>query len=253
MNKIISYYIIGQFGDLWQDIYKHQMNLLIKSNLYDKLDYIDICVAGHETLPFTPNKINNLYYLGYKEEEKPFNRKKYSADKHIFRNMWCFSQLYDNYKILNFGALGLDKESIYYENKSSWREYLENINIGYWQECLELLNYYDCVGTDINPMAIYDNGKIMYSAPHYQGGFWWANSNYIKKLNWKFFHRPVEEQEFLGELWIGTGNPKMYSFHNSNLNIYLDKMTPDYNSIINNTRNHIKELKYLNAHKDFYG
>jgi len=238
MNKIAAFYLIGQFGDNWKELYNHQINLLEKNGLYNNLEFIDIYVIGKEPLPSIRDKFNNVTYLGYLEEEIPSNKKLYRADKTIFKNIWSFSKLYQDYKILFYHALGVSSP------KNSWRTYLENINIGYWKECVELLNYYECVGTEYVPLASYKNHTIEFPAPHYQGGFWWANANYIKRLDPFYFHAPVEIQQFLGELWIGTGSPKAYSFYNTGLekNLSLIDVDYPYTDILFNARKHLKQL-----------
>lgn len=239
MKKIAVFYMIGQFGDKWKEIYDYQINLLIKNNLYEHIQFIDVYVIGKEQLPFTLEKFNNITYLGYQEEEIPSNKKLYRGDKIIFKNIWLFSKLYSNYKILFYHALGVSSP------KNLWRTYLENINIGYWKECVELLDYYDCVGTELVSLASYKNNTIEFPAPHYQGGFWWANTSYLQRLDPFYFHSPIEIQQFLGELWIGTGSPKAYSFYNTNLlnQLSLTSFSPPYSEILYDTRKHLEDLK----------
>lgn len=231
--------MIGQFGDNWKELYSHQINLIVNSNLYQHTQFIDVYAIGKENLPFILDKFNNITYLGYQEEEIPSNKKLYRGDKTIFKNIWSFSKLYQDYKILFYHALGVSSP------KNQWRDYLEKINIEYWKECIDLLDYYDCVGTELVPLASYKNHTIEFLSPHFQGGIWWANSKYLEKLDPFYFHQPVEIQQFLGELWIGTGNPKAYSFYNTGLLKHLSTtdLTIPYTDILYNARVHLKDLK----------
>ena len=86
MNKIAVFYLIGQIGNNWKEIYNHQINLLEKCGLYNNIEFIDVYVVGKEQLPSVRDKFNNVTYLGYLEEEIPSNKKLYRADKTIFKN-----------------------------------------------------------------------------------------------------------------------------------------------------------------------
>lgn len=103
---------------------------------------------------------------------------------------------------------------------TDWRNLLAYFNITRWKDCVEKLNEgYETVGANWRTWPYV----------HYSGNFWWAKSSYIKRLpkltypsqnnfvsqfnfgidSWAYGYR--HDAEF----WIGLGEPKHYSFHNS--------------------------------------
>jgi|DEB19_MinimDraft_3_1074340.scaffolds.fasta_scaffold01007_4 hypothetical protein len=255
MTKLAVFYMIGQFGNpRWkEDFFDDQMNLLKTSGLYDNIEHIDIFVKSNTntkdmsyiSMSDLPGKTNNLTYLGDLEEETPHNRKMYRAYNQIMQRMWLFSQANPDYKLLFFHSLGLShNDPIIIERKYKWRKYMETLVVNNWRQSVDLLNFYDCVGTEYIQTATFDGGRIQFTAPHYQGYFWWANANYIAKLNPLYFYQTVEWQPYLCELWIGSGNPKAYNYYNSWLNQYFhDNLNPPFQEIIMNTERHLMELK----------
>lgn len=245
MSKIAIFYMIGQYGEQWEsDFYNDQINLLHNSGLYDKTQLIEVYVKGRTPLQNIPEKFNNITYIGELEEETPINKKLYRTYNYIQQRMWNFSQCNPDYKILFFHSLGVSHGNpTIYKNKYAWRKYLETLLIGNWKECLELLDYYDCVGTEYVPLGSYTNQTNVIYAPHYQGFFWWANSNYIKKLDPNYMYQDVVWQPWLCELWIGSGNPRAYSFFNSGMNHYEQEIHPPYDSILSICRTHLNRLK----------
>jgi hypothetical protein len=89
-----------------------------------------------------------------------------------------------------------------------------------WEKCVELLEQYDCVGTDWTTRHPNDNSVV---DPHYSGNFWWANSSYISRLDPNY----LNERRHNSEYWIGTGNPKYFNFFSSNRNKYLFPVLPE--------------------------
>jgi hypothetical protein len=245
MDKIAIFYMIGQYGDQWKEKFYHpQMNLIKESGLWDHIQFIDIFVKGNEIIDNVTTKCNNITYMGELEEERPTNKKLYRAYNFIQHRMWSFSKANPDYKVLFFHSLGVSHQnSEYFNNKLKWREYMETLLIKNWKKSVELLDFYDCVGTEYIPYATYSNETIQFYAPHYQGFFWWANTSYLSKLDPTYFYKNVEWQPFLCELWIGSGNPKAYNYYNSWLNHYIHEINPPYKEILDKTDKHLIELK----------
>jgi hypothetical protein len=96
---------------------------------------------------------------------------------------------------------------------------MEYIVIDKFESCIEKLKINDVCG------CFWDS-----AVPHFSGNFWWANSKYINKLEninvWcgkNFLGLP---NRFRHELWIGSGDPKAYSFVPlPNESLYLSKNT----------------------------
>ena len=238
--------MIGQYGNNWKALYNEQIDCLKNSGLYDNVEFIDLFVKGMDPIPFQelPNKVNNVTYLGELEEERPTNRKLYRAYNQILQRMWAFSNANPEYKVLFFHSIGVSHGDTDIGRRTrQFRKYFETCLIDYWKDCVDILNHYDCVGTEYIPNATFRDGTIEFHAPHYQGFFWWANASYLKKLDPCYFYQDVLWQPYLCELWIGSGNPNAYNFHNTWRNRYYNELEPiPYEEIIQSTRNHIKEL-----------
>lgn len=248
MEKIAIFYLIGQFGDEenWKSMYNEQLTYLKESGLYDEAQFIDIFVKGLIPIPQKelPEKVNNVTYLGDLEEERQTNKKLYRAYNQIMQRIWVFSQANPDYKVLFFHSLGVSRANSEIGMRTEkFRKYYETCLIGYWRDCVNLLNNYDCVGVEYTEHATFLNETLTVYAPHYEGFFWWATADYLKKLNPCYFYQDIIWQPYLCELWIGSGKPKAYCLHKTWKNRYYDELEPiPYEKIIQNARNHINEL-----------
>jgi hypothetical protein len=70
---------------------------------------------------------------------------------------------------------------------------------------------YDTCGVQLSDKATYntENGPLVVECTYYDGNFWWANAEYIKRLDPKFLYR--SDTPWLrgkSELWIGSGEPR---------------------------------------------
>lgn len=243
MKKIAIFYMIGQFGEPenWMSMYNDQINALKESGLYDKAELIELFVKGQSpiSLESISDKLNNITYFGDLEEDRPTNKKLYRAYVQIMQRIWAFSYANPEYKILFFHSLGVSRSnSDIYDRSAQFRKYFEKILIHHWKDCVDILDHYDCAGVEYIPIASFKDEQIEFHAPHYQGFFWWANANYLRRLNPSYFYQDVEWQPYLCELWIGSGNPNAYCFYNTWKNRYFHNIGHvPYDEIIQNTRN----------------
>lgn len=134
-----------------------------------------------------------------------------------------------------FAALYIHHKGIRYIDNPAcrdWRHYMEHFNVTKWRDCVEKLEEgYDTVGVDWKETP----GK------HYSGNFWWARSDYVKKLpQWS---RPREngftkqfpdiseeiaDYRMECEFWLGLGDPKAYEIHKTpDRNPYLVRYPPE--------------------------
>jgi len=245
MNKIAIFYMIGQYNDRWiEDFYYDQMSYIQQIGLYDACEFIDVFVKGRNPLPQLGDKFNNVTYLGDLEEDRIHNKKQYRAYNHIQQRMWLFANANPDYKVLFFHSFGISHtDPSRKQYRYAWRKYMEKLVLGEWQDCLRLLTYYDCVGTDWLETAWYKEETVGIRAPHYQGFFWWANASYLKTLDPLFCYQPIELQQYLCEQWIGSGNPKAFNFYKSRGNPYLYEVNPPFDEIIAQTKQHLLDLK----------
>lgn len=78
-------------------------------------------------------------------------------------------------------------------NVEAWVRYLDLWTISHWKECVKALETHDCAAGFF----------IDHPLPHYQGNFWWANSDYLKNLITLDKENIVPLER--GEFWICTG------------------------------------------------
>jgi len=226
-HKIAVFYNIGQSdNDSWWEgeFYLKQINRLKNSGLYDHIDFIDIFVHGDDLLPFYPDKTRNIVY----------NKSANFFNLHIYE----FCKQNPEYKVFQFHSLGVSwQNSFHEESKQAFRDYLEFFNIDQWELCVKALNTFDCAGIDLVPNAVYYNeaGEISenFSAPHYQGGFWWARADYVSQLDPTYLDQDVRYKRYLNELWLFTKHPHYFNFYSSFVNHYLEVIRVDYESILN--------------------
>ena len=83
----------------------------------------------------------------------------------------------------------------------AWRRNMTAVTVGQWHECVTKLEKgYDLAGCFWIP-----GGFAGHRIPvlHFQGNFWWARTNYLKRLPACWMKTRHD-----AEAWVGSGNPK---------------------------------------------
>jgi hypothetical protein len=83
------------------------------------------------------------------------------------------------------------------KNVDAWVRYLDLYVINKWEECVDSLKENDAAG-----------GFYVEDPKHFQGNFWWVNSDYLKNLP-KITNENVSEYN-RGEFWILSQTDKVY-------------------------------------------
>ena len=202
----------------WEEIFEEQIDLLIKSELYDNLKSSSI----HLFYYGDNDQIDKLFYLVNKHDKK--NKISLHHIKNNFfefptiQSLYNFAQENDSY-ILYFHFKGVWSTLDSGKNADaikSWRKCLEYFTIEKWHNCLKKLDEgYEVVG------ALYNYNKIH---PLFSGNFWWSKSEYIKKL--KYPNYDPSMNPYLGtpeddgtwtrvecEKWINTIPNNFYNFY----------------------------------------
>lgn len=217
MDKLAIFLHIYQKNE-WIDILQDQVHYIINSGLYDAVDYIHLGINGEYDIQHNLPKISSI---------------KKNINLHLEADTLCdlkdFCVANPTYKVLYLHLKGCShtSNSPYYDNIRSWRKYMEYFVIENWKKCVELLDTHDTVGTEWWDTAYISQRWI--SAPHYSGNFWWANANYVSKLDKNFLFEESEWQRWLGEFWIGSASPNYYNFltlSTEERNNYVDKIEP---------------------------
>lgn len=84
------------------------------------------------------------------------------------------------------------------ENQHSWRQTMTYYNVLQWRTMLSELQHHDLAGIWWIP-------KEVHPAPHFQGNFWWANTNYLLTLP-----EIENSNRWQAELWVGQQQPNIY-------------------------------------------
>jgi hypothetical protein len=208
MEKIGIFYHLWQ-GPTWETMFNDQMSILFDSGLLDAAEFVHVGINGEKEPIFKSEKIQ--YH---------FNQNPYREETDTMVSLLNFARKNNGYKLLYFHTKGLSfalrpmppaepfGNAIQYVYH--WRKMMEYYAVFQWEDCIKILNKYDAVG----PLFRLD------PRPHYSGGFWWANSEYIDTLN----HSLLESfNRFDKEFWIGSGSGAYANLHESGVNHYYQE------------------------------
>lgn len=200
--KIAIFYHTFQSG-MSAFIYQQQIHRLYSSGLIEAADYIHIGVNGDQEMFNAPEKAKIVYNTNWKEETETL----VSLKEFAYQN--------PDYKILYFHMKGASKETLV---ANAWRLMMEYFVIDKWKECIEYLNDYDVVGSNLKYTGptTWSDGTITTeraNIPHFVGNFWWTNAYYIQTLNDEYLNSNYRLDR---ETWIGTGHGDMKSLYQPN-------------------------------------
>lgn len=226
-DKIAIFYHIYQ-SNHWVQLFEKQIIALQQSGVYDAASHIHFGINGDQPLPFDLIKVNSIKRNARTDSE---------ADTLL--DLFKFAVKNPDYKILYLHTKGTgwgdekiknDRhyevlKNVLYKNLDLWASYMSYFNIKRWRECVDLLDDYDCAGTEWSKEANIQNQKL--AVPHYAGNFWWANASYIAQLDPGFLYKNVEWKRHQPEFWLGTNNPNYYNYYYSGKNLYLDEILPE--------------------------
>jgi len=131
--KIAIFYHIGQIG-LGAFIYQQQIHRLYTSGLIQNADYIHFGVNGDKELFNIPDKVVVQKNENWKEETE------------TLMSLRDFCKENSSHKVLYLHTKGISQQSL---NGESWRLMMEYFVIDKWKECVEQLNEYDAVGSNL--------------------------------------------------------------------------------------------------------
>ena len=192
-------------------IYQQQLHRLYTSGLIEAADYIHFGVNGDNELFNVPDKVVVVQNKNWKEETE------------TLISLRDFCNLNPDYKVLYFHTKGVSKGTL---TVNAWRLMMEYFVIDKWRECVEKLNEYDCVGSNLSPVGetLWSNGTItkpVEGSYNFTGTFWWANAKHIQTLNDDLLYSDYRIDR---ELWIGSNpnsNPTTL-YQPEECNLYMD-------------------------------
>ena len=208
--KIAIFYHIAQMG-MSAFIYQQQLHRLYTSGLIEAADYIHFGVNGDNELFNVPDKVVVVQNKNWKEETE------------TLISLRDFCNRNPDYKVLYFHTKGVSKGTL---TVNAWRLMMEYFVIDKWRECVEKLNEYDCVGSNLSPVGetLWSNGTItkpVEGSYNFTGTFWWANAKHIQTLNDDLLYSDYRIDR---ELWIGSNpnsNPTTL-YQPEECNLYMD-------------------------------
>jgi hypothetical protein len=127
-------------------------------------------------------------------------------------------------KSSNCYVLYLHTKGISYSNEdekiNDWINYMLYFLVTQYKLCISVLdNSYDTVGCNYSNDLDKECFKYThpFPPPHYNGNFWWANTNYLRRLP----SLPMDQIERNApEFWLFKNNPSFFNLHSSNVNHY---------------------------------
>lgn len=207
----------------WQGVFAEMLGKMHDSGMLDAINEMNFCVNGvlaNLEIPMLrlvdadPEKFKIVHVNGdaAKWEYPTINRLKDDADAED-----------ENHYIGYAHLKALSRPDIRDQKGVDWRHYLTYWTIERWEDNIAKLDEgYELVGVNwaYGPWA------------HMSGNFWWANSNYIRrlpKLQDPATIKPGTVSELLkpnivldsgnirfeAEAWSGQGNPKVFELHRS--------------------------------------
>jgi len=195
MANIAIFYHLYQHGD-WRSFFNEQSSLLNDSGLVDECRFVHVGVNG-EDIPESDGKFR------FAKNTEPLNEETPTL---LSLRDFCASN--PGWKVLYMHTKGITQPM---QSTHDWRKIMEYYCIERWQECVEKLNEHDAVG------CLYMDHCYYGYFPHFSGNFWWANSDYINKLDDSYLNSGIRQNR---EFWIGSGGGSLYSFHTTGLNHY---------------------------------
>lgn len=205
-RRIFGYYHVCAING-YEKVVEEQIADLINSGLYRAAEKIYVTVCGEHTdkacVLFSGLKKFELCIIDDDRYEFP-SIELLQSDCDSDEKMWIFY-------IHTKGVSYLDGRGDY------WRQFMMYFNVEKWKDCIQKLrDGHETVGIKLL------EAKSHYPK-HYSGNFWWATSEYIKRL--PKVSELNQQDRFQAEFWICSGSPNAASLCQLNID-YENK--PNY-------------------------
>ena len=218
MKKIIVVYHAYMTGNKYMAMIIEQVRRVLDAQIYGASSKIYIGVVQAEDM--SPKNgsdwIRSVFSFTSgsapdRTDHKRLQVEIYNDNKEEARTLqWIKEYSKDNPGdyVLYFHTKGITH---YTEATESWRRYMEYFVIDRWRDCIQKLDEgFDACGVLWNRDTVYGD------YPHFSGGMWWANTDYINTLDHDML---TMEWRYGREFWIGSNpNAKVFEFHNSRMN-----------------------------------
>lgn len=191
-RRIFGYYHVCAING-YEKVVKEQLEELINSGLYRAAERINVLIAGEHC-----KKSAKLFLAYGKFQITTIRDDRYEFptlemlqhDCQTDESMWVFY-------IHTKGVSYLDGRGDY------WRHYMMYYNVTRWRDCVQKLkDGHETCGVKL----LEANSRY---PKHYSGNFWWATSEYIKRL--PKVSELNQGDRFQAEFWICSGSPNAAS------------------------------------------
>ena len=212
-------YYLSEHPDVRNAVPKPFSNGLEHYLKYGKNEGRKAKIGMEDYIDFLSNYVDIIYYDSDLKKAEKFTLLKL----HRFANLVSNSKFW---YIHTKGASRPNEKNVYY-----WRKYMEYFVVEKYRDCVAALDEYEACGTDWLPSDKERFAKgwgISKKKPVpniFAGNFWWARSDYIRKIDTK----PLIEGDYFASehAFIGMANPKAKSMHNSYCNLYSTSYPPE--------------------------
>lgn len=192
-------------------IVNEQVNQLINSNILENSNLYVVVLntnTTHKLNVINMNLLNKysteIYYEFGNYYENITHVKLYEHSKNNDNGVYLYMHTKGITRINDLDGYRnswLNYKNLYsYKNIENWRHIMEHFTIDHWGLCVRELETHDLVGCNYM-----EKNHIPGVTAHYSGTFWWATSDFIKKLDNPTKHL---NNRMAAEFWIGTINHK---------------------------------------------
>jgi hypothetical protein len=184
----------------YMEIIHDQLELMVKSSLYDECESISVGLIGSQE---NIKQVNSVI-----RSHSKINVEYHSENLRYFEFKTLGVLFNHSLKEEPFYAFYIHTKGCSFPNNKGgkvWRDYMDYYVIKRWRDNIINLDK----GYDTSGVKLLSGDKPPAYLTHYSGNFWWADSNYIKTLP-NIFNTKIDDR-FQAEFWIGRGAPKAAS------------------------------------------
>lgn len=213
-KTIVGFWHIGALGD-WQRIVAEQYVTLRACGLYDASDRIVVGFIGGMN---RQQELNTpaIPILGDPKFEVFATEDVEDYEFPTLARVWREAQERDDpflcFYLHTKGAslMGTRRR----EAASAWRAYMEYFNLERWMDCVDILETHETCGVELQ-------SKLPAIARHYSGNFWWATSDYVRKLpeGYQYWEQNSANRG-AAEFYVCLAGPKAHCFNDFVENLY---------------------------------
>jgi hypothetical protein len=215
-RSIYGVYFICCMGN-YLKIIEEQLNLLLKSGLFDKTKKIFCYICFYNPHDIELHKLFNNFYHKIEFFSTPYNLYEKFAINNFKQHL-----PQEPFYLYYFHTKGVSKpENTHWTHR---RQILNYYTLFKYEISLKLLKYYDAVGVTL----------FRYPKIHFSGNFWWSKSEHIYTLPYQIGNKYLEPEMYictnLDHKYIGLSKEdNVFEKSNINNHLYLND-----NEILNN-------------------